>query len=98
MTTAERQLESLIIVSIAKVFSEQSTVLTGELGDTKQRHHFTQSVKYVDSFIKSIEKRLKPDEVEFLQGVTDAQLNALADMRKELHKHNNTNQSNPIRV
>ena len=88
MTTAERQLEALILVSIAKVYSEQSTVLTGELGDTKQRHHFTQAVKYVDSFIKSIEKRLKPDEVEFLQ------LNALADMRKELHKHNNTNQSN----
>lgn len=94
MTTAERQLESLIIVSIAKVFSEQSTLLTNELGNVEERHKFKQSVKYIDKFIKSIEKRLKPDEVEFLQGVTDAQLNALADMRKELHKHNNTNQSN----
>lgn len=94
MTTAERQLEALILVSIAKVYSEQSTLLTNELGDTEQRDRFKQSVKYIDKFIKSIEKRLKPDEVEFLQGVTDAQLNALADMRKELHKHNNTNQSN----
>lgn len=96
MTTAERQLESLIIVSIAKVFSKQSTLLTNELGNVEERHKFKQSVKYIDKFIKSIEKRLEPDEVAFLQNVTDAQLNALADMRVELHKQNNTNQSNQI--
>lgn len=94
MTTEERQLESLIIVSIAKVYSEQSTLLTNELGNVEERHKFKQSVKYIDKFIKSIEKRLQPDEVEFLQNVTDAQLNALHDMRVELHKQNNTNQSN----
>lgn len=92
MTTAERQLEALVLVSVAKVYSEQSTILTNEFGDTEQKDRFKQSVKYIDKFIKSIEKRLKPDEVEFLQGVTDAQINALHDMRKELHKHNNTNQ------
>jgi hypothetical protein len=94
MTTAERQLEALIIVSIAKVYSEQSTLLTNELGNLEERHKFKQSVKYIDKFIKSIEKRLEADEVAFLQNVTDAQLNALADMRVELHKQNNTNQSN----
>ena len=94
MTTQERQLEALIIVSIAKVYSEQSTILTNELGDTEQRDRFKQSVKYIDKFIKSIEKRLNPDEVEFLQNVTDVQLNALADMRVELHNYNNTNQTN----
>ena len=92
MTTAERQLEAFILVSIAKVYSEQSTLLTNELGDTEQRDRFKQSVKYIDKFIKSIEKRLTSQEVEFLQGVTDAQLSALADMRVELHKHNNTKQ------
>jgi hypothetical protein len=94
MTTKERQLESLIIASIAKVYSEQSTLLTNELGNVEERHKFKQSVKYIDKFIKSIEKRLEADEVAFLQNVTDAQLNALADMRVELHKQNNTNQSN----
>lgn len=97
MTKQEIQLESLIIVSIAKVYSEQSTILTNELGSVEQRDRFKQSVKYIDSFIKSIEKRLQPDEVKFLQDVTDAQLNALHDMRVELHKHNNTNQSNQTR-
>ena len=92
MTTQERQLECLVLVSIAKVYSEQSTILTNELGDTEQRDRFKQSVKYIDKFIKSIEKRLTPQEVEFLQGVTDAQLSALADMRVELHQHNNTKQ------
>jgi hypothetical protein len=87
MTTQQRQLESLIVVSIAKVFSDHSTMLINELGATKQKHHFKQAVKYVDSFIKSIENRLKPDEVDFLQNITDAQTNALNDMRNELNKN-----------
>ena len=89
ITNKERQLESLIIVSTAKIFSEQSTYLSNELGDTKQKHHFIQAVKYVDSFIKSIEKRLKEDEVDFLQNITDCQTDALTDMRKELKKQMN---------
>jgi flagellar biogenesis protein FliO len=37
---------------------------------------------------------LSAEDALFLQGVTDAQINALHDMRVELHKHNNTNQIN----
>lgn len=88
MTDKERQMESLIILSLAKVFSEQSVYLTNELGDAKQKHHFKQAVKYVDSFILSVEKRLKEDEVDFLQNITDCQTNALHDMRIELKKFN----------
>jgi hypothetical protein len=54
MTTAQRQLEALVLVSIAKVYSEQSTILINEFGSTEQRDRFEQSVKYIDKFIKSI--------------------------------------------
>lgn len=90
MTQKEILLESLILVSVAKVYSEQSTLITNELTGIEQRHKFKQSVKYIDSFIKSIEKRLSEEDKKFLQDVTDAQINALHDMRVELHKHNKT--------
>lgn len=94
MTTEERQLECLVLVSIAKVYSEQSTILINELVGTEQKDRFKQSVKYIDNFIKSIEKNLNQEDKKFLEDVTEAQINALHDMRVELHKHNNTNQSN----
>ena len=83
MTDQQRRLETLIIVAIGKCFTEQATILTKEL-QFKTKFDFNNSVRSTDTFISTIENRLLPDEVEYLQGITDVFHNVISEIRKEL--------------
>jgi hypothetical protein len=83
MTTEEIQLETLILVAVGKLYSEQSTYLIKEYKQ-KTKFNFNVSVSGIDGFIKGIEANLTESEKAFLQELTDCMLNGLTDMKKEL--------------
>lgn len=83
MTQHERQRESLILVAIGKLYSEQSTYLINELKQ-QSKMEFNNSVKSVNTFVAGIEKRLNKEDNDLLQELTDAMHNGLTDLRKVL--------------
>lgn len=85
MTPNELRTETLILIALAKAFSEQSTALTGTLRH-KVNQTFNSSVKQVDLFIKTIEEKLQPGEQEYIQGITDIYHNMNLEIRKEAKK------------
>lgn len=85
MDTKKLQIESLILVALAKNFNSQGTYLIGELKQqTKQ--NFNIAMNATHNFVAGIEKNLQPEEVKFLEELVGTMDDALADMRKELHK------------
>jgi hypothetical protein len=83
MTPQQRQNESLILIALAKAFSEQATKLTGELRH-KPKQAFNQAVSSVDLLIRTIENNLTENEAEYLANVTDIYHN----INLEIRKHN----------
>jgi len=85
MDAKKLQIESLILVALAKNFNSQGTYLIGELKQqTKQ--NFNIAMNATHNFVAGIEKNLQPEEVKFLEELVGTMDDALADMRKELHK------------
>lgn len=85
MDAKKLQIESLILVALAKHFNSQGTYLIGELKQqTKQ--NFNIAMNATHNFVAGIEKNLKPEEVKFLEDLVGTMDDALADMRNELHK------------
>lgn len=87
MENSQLQIESLILVAIAKNFNSQGTYLIGEL-KAQTKFNFNVAMSSTNNFVKSIEDRLKPDEVKFLDELVGVMDNALFEMRKELNKKN----------
>ena len=83
MTEKERQLESLLLVGIGRLFNEQSTYLIGELKQ-QTKMDFNNSVNAVNTFVKGIERMLTKEDNEFLEVLTDAMNDGLFDLRKTL--------------
>ena len=77
------QLDSLILVAIGKLYSEQSTYMIGEYKQ-KNKMNFNHSVNAIDTFVKGCEINLTDPEKEFLQEITDCMLNGLIEMKNEL--------------
>lgn len=85
MDTKKLQIESLILVALAKNFNSQGTYLIGELKQqTKQ--NFNIAMNATHNFVAGIEKNLQPEEVKFLEDLVGTMDDALSDMRKELYK------------
>lgn len=83
MTKQEKDHEILIFLCIAKLFSDTSTILIGELRhDKKQR--FNQAVQSVDAFIKCIEADVNDYNKETLQILADSMNDGITNLRKEL--------------
>lgn len=95
MTPQDIQYESLILVSIGKLYSEQATYLTGELKH-QVKYEFNLSVKSMEKFINEIEKNLSDEGKKTLTGLVDCMHDGLTDMRKQMQEHRNQqNQLNP---
>lgn len=79
----EKEMNILILLGIAKLFSEQSTFLIGELRhENKQR--FNTAVTAVDSFMKVVEGGLNEHNRGTLQILVDALNDGVGDLRKTL--------------
>lgn len=75
--------EKVILVALAKLFSEQSTYIQGELKQqTKMR--FSIAVNAVDSFINQIETNLSDFDKQTLEIITDALHEGMTGLRKDL--------------
>lgn len=85
MENSQLQIESLILVAIAKNFNSQGTYLIGEL-KAQTKFNFNVAMSSTHNFVKSIEDKLQPDEVKFLDELVGVMDNALFEMRKELNK------------
>ena len=83
MTWQEKTINTLVLVSIGKCYSEQSTYLTNELKQ-RPKQAFNLSVKAIETFIKEIEDKLTEQEKELLQKLTDDFHNLLTDIRKQI--------------
>lgn len=81
MDEAQKNKETLILIALAKAFTEQSTHLTGMLRH-KPKQAFNSAVGSVDYFIKTIENNLTPDEVLFIEGITDIYHNMNLEIKK----------------
>lgn len=81
MTEEELAKESLILVALGKAFTEQATYLTGRLRH-KPKQVFNQAVTAVDLFVKTIDEKLPPAEVEYLASVTDIYHNINIEIKK----------------
>jgi hypothetical protein len=81
MTKEERVNESIILFGLGKAFSEQATVLTGELKH-KPKQTFNAAVKAIDLFIKTIEDNMTEGEKKYAEGVCDIYHNINLEIRK----------------
>ena len=88
MEQSKLQIESLILVAIAKHFNSQGTYLIGEL-KAQTKFNFNVAMSATNNFVKSIENNLQPDEVKFLEDLIGAMDDAMSEMRKELNKKPN---------
>ncbi len=81
LTQKELNQELIILTALAKAFSEQSTLLIGELRHMNN-YHFNQAVKEVDMFIKQIESNLPKEYHQHLETVGDIYHNINLEMRR----------------
>lgn len=79
----KKELEVLICIALAKLFSEQSTYLIDELRQDKKQW-FNLSVNAIDTFIKLVEKDLSEYNLETLNIMVDSLHDGMATFRKEL--------------
>lgn len=83
MTSEQRQLEIIMLISISKLLSDQSTHLLGELNHDL-KHDFNVMVKSTDRFIARCEKLLSTENNLCLQEITDALNNKVTNIRTEI--------------
>ncbi len=87
MTNEKLQIESLILVALAKNFNSQGTYLIGELKQ-QTKMNFNIAMNATNNFVNSIESRLDENEVKFLNELIGVMDDALCEMRKDLYSKN----------
>lgn len=92
MDAKKLQIESLILVALAKNFNEQGTYLIGEL-KAQTKFNFNVAMNATNNFVKGIEKGLLPDEAKFLEDLVSVMNDALYQMRLDLEKQSDNNKS-----
>ena len=85
MDAKKLQIESLILVALAKHFNSQGTYLIGELKQ-QTKMNFNIAMNATNNFVNGIEKGLLPDEKKFLDDLVGVMDDALFEMRKDLDK------------
>ena len=81
MTDEQKARETALLIAIGKLYSEQATMLTGELKHRKKQI-FNRSVEAIDLFVKEVEGMLKPEEQTLITDITDGFHEALNSLRK----------------
>lgn len=79
----EKEIDILLLIGIAKLFSEQSTRLIGELNQEKKQW-FNNSVKAVDNFMRLIENDLNDHNKKTLLVLTESLNDGIQDLRNIL--------------
>lgn len=82
MTIEERSINTVILIAVAKMLSEQSTTLTGELKQ-KKKQIFNQMVMECDRFVLEVEKMLTEEEIQMIQNITDRFHTSLQEIRNK---------------
>lgn len=90
MDAKKLQIESLILVALAKNFNSQGTYLIGELKQ-QTKMNFNVAMSATNNFVAGIEKGLKEDERQFLNDLVGVMDDALYEMRKDLEKQSDNN-------
>ena len=80
MTEKEKATNTAILIAVGKLYSEQATMLTGELKQRKKQM-FNRSVEAIDNFVKEVEILLQDDEIKLIQEITDGFHEALQTIR-----------------
>lgn len=78
-----------LLVALAKVWSDQSTRVLGELKQ-QQKMRFHIAVNGIDSFINEIESKMNHTDKQDLQELTDALNDFLQDVRKQFIDYTET--------
>jgi len=81
--------DNQLLVALAKVWSDQSTRVLGELKQ-QQKMRFNIAVNGIDSFINEIESKMNPTDKQDLQELTDALNDFLQDVRKQFIDYTET--------
>lgn len=79
----EWRMNMIMLLASAKLMSDQSTYLQGEL-HRDLKHEYNVMVNSTDRFIKTVE-RLLGENNHTLQEITDALNNKMTDLRKEIN-------------
>lgn len=79
----EKELNVLLLIGTAKLYSEQSTFLIGELNREK-KHWFNTSVNAIDNFMRLVEKDLSPHNKKTLEILVESMNDGMQNLRKEL--------------
>ena len=83
MTPKQLQLEKLLLLGIAKLYSAQSTFLLGELKQhVKMRFNIANNS--IDAFISEVEKGLNEYDFQTLELLSDTLNDGMSTLRKEL--------------
>ena len=90
MDAKKLQIESLILVALAKNFNKQGTYLIGEL-KAQTKFNFNVAMNATNNFVKGIEKGLLEDESKFLEDLVGVMNDALYQMRLDLEKQTDKN-------
>lgn len=83
MAPKELQTEKLLLLGVAKLYSEQSTFLLGELKQ-QVKMRFNIANNSIDAFINEIEKGLNEYDRETLALLTEALNDGMTNLRKQL--------------
>lgn len=85
MNKLDIEKEKVILIGIAKLFSDQSAYIIGELKQ-QEKMRFNIAVNAVDSFINEIEGKLSDNAKTTLEIITDSLNDGLTNFRKELNE------------
>lgn len=77
------QVDHMILMGVAKLFSDQSTYLIGTFNREKKQS-FNRAVKAVDDLVREIEKDLCDYNKETLLVLTESLNDGITDLRKQL--------------
>jgi len=75
--------ERIYLIAVAKLLSDQSTYLQGEL-HYSIKHDFNCMTRATDNFIKRCEGMMSPENCATLQQITDELNNKMTEIRKEI--------------
>lgn len=75
-----------LLVALAKLFSDQSTRVIGELKQ-QQKMRFSIAVNSIDSFVNEVESKMNNADKEDMQQLTDALNEFIGDVRKQFEEY-----------
>lgn len=75
-----------LLVALAKLFSDQSTRVIGELKQ-QQKLRFNIACNSIDSFVSEVESKMNEQDKEDMQQLTDALNEFIGDVRKQFEDY-----------